>query len=79
MGTSSDPRPQTLTDAKLKDTSTNPAVRRAFADRVAPVEGEIKERLVGVDNDSSESESDGEVETGEANNAGEGWESMDED
>jgi periodic tryptophan protein 1 len=53
-------------------------VRRAFASRVAPVEGEIKERLVGVGEDSSESEEeDGGVETGEAN-AG-GWESMDED
>ncbi len=45
------------------------------------MEGEIKERLVGVADDSSESE-DGEEEeggeTGEAN-AGEGWESMDED
>ena len=41
-----------------QDTSTNPAVRRAFADRVAPVEGEIKERLVGIQNDDSESEGD---------------------
>jgi periodic tryptophan protein 1 len=43
------------------------------------VEGEIKERLVGVGEDSSESEEEeGRVETGEAN-GGEGWESMDED
>lgn len=66
-----------------KDTSTNPAVRRAFADRVAPVEGEIKERLVGVEDDSSESEDEeGGAETGEADaEEGEekGWESMDED
>jgi periodic tryptophan protein 1 len=64
---------------EIQDTSTNPAVRRAFADRVAPVEGEIKERLVGINEDSSESEDEGEdggVETGEANA---GWESMDED
>ena len=43
------------------------------------MEGEIKERLVGVENDSSESEEEeeeGGVETGEANA---GWESMDED
>ncbi|KAI6717107.1 hypothetical protein JHW43_000282 [Diplocarpon mali] len=60
------------------DTSTNAAVRRAFADKVTPVQGEIKERLVGVDNDSSESESGEEPEAGE-NNGGEGWESMDED
>ncbi|KAE9381399.1 WD40 repeat-like protein [Stipitochalara longipes BDJ] len=64
---------------QIWDTSTNPAVRRAFASRVAPVEGEIKERLVGVGEDSSESEEEeGGVETGEAN-GGEGWESMDED
>lgn len=45
-----------------------------------PVEGEIKERLVGVNNDdSSESENEeGGVETGEAH-TGEGWESMEED
>jgi periodic tryptophan protein 1 len=44
------------------------------------VEGEIKERLVGVESDSSESEDEGEeeaaVETREANA---GWESMEED
>jgi periodic tryptophan protein 1 len=64
----------------FQDTSTNPAVRRAFASRVAPVEGEIKERLVGIGEDSSESEEDeeGGVETGEGKGA-EGWESMDED
>lgn len=62
---------------QIWDTSTNPAVRRAFADRVAPVEGEIKERLVGVQNDSSESEDDGEAEGGEGN-GGEGWESMED-
>jgi periodic tryptophan protein 1 len=67
----------------MKDTSTNPAVRRAFSERVAPVEGEIKEKLVGVENDSSsESEDGGEDEGPEggaetAENAG--WESMDED
>jgi periodic tryptophan protein 1 len=48
---------------------------------VAPVEGEIKERLVGVADDSSdESEDEGgvEIEGGEPT-TGEGWESMDED
>ena len=66
----------------MQDTSTNPAVRRAFADRVAPVEGEIKERLVGVENDSSESEDEGGAELGEEDgegNAERGWESMEED
>ena len=56
-------------------------MRRAFASRVAPVEGEIKERLVRVEDDSSEEESDdggAEVE-GATGNGAEGWESMDED
>ena len=61
----------------LQDTSTNPAVRRAFSDRVAPVEGEIKERLVGVQNDSSDSDDDGEEGGGEGKDVG--WESMEED
>lgn len=54
-------------------------MRRAFADRVAPAEGEIKERLVRVENDDSESEDEGIPEPEGGNNAGEGWESMDED
>ncbi|KAJ9669018.1 rRNA-processing protein [Coniosporium apollinis] len=64
---------------QIWDTSTNPAVRRAFATRVAPVEGEVKERLIGVEEDESESD-DGEDEEGDANgDAGhEGWESMEE-
>jgi len=66
----------------MQDTSTNPAVRRAFADRVAPVDGEIKERLVGIENDSSESEDEGGAALGEEDgegNAEQGWESMEED
>ena len=59
-----------------QDTSTNPAVRRAFADRVAPVEGEIKERLVGIQNDDSESEDDGRDEPEEGKS---GEASMDDD
>lgn len=55
-------------------------MRRAFASRVAPVEGEIKERLVGVGEDSSESEEEEEEEGGaETGQANAGWESMDED
>ncbi|KAG0650787.1 putative WD repeat-containing [Hyphodiscus hymeniophilus] len=68
--------------AMVWDTSTNPGVRRAFAGRVGLAEGEVKERLVGVENDSSdesEDEGEAEVETGDGNNGGEGWESMDED
>lgn len=49
---------------QIWDTSTNAAVRRAFADRVAPVEGEIQERLVAVDEDSSDSEEEGGIEPG---------------
>jgi len=62
---------------QIWDTSTNAAVRKAFAHRVAPVEGEIKERLVAVEEDSSDSDDDDEAEEGEQD--GKGWESMDED
>ena len=68
--------------AMVWDTSTNPGVRRAFADKVRPVDGVVEERLVGVEDDSSddsEDEGEGEGEAGEGNNGGEGWESMDED
>lgn len=54
-------------------------MRRAFAGRVAPIEGEVKERLVRVENDSSDEESDDEGGAEVANGNGEGWESMDED
>ena len=66
-------------EVQIWDTSTNAAVRRAFANRVAPVEGEVKERLVGVDEDSSDSEEEGGVEPGgEDGKEGNGWESMEE-
>jgi periodic tryptophan protein 1 len=62
------------------DTSTNPGVRRAFADKVRQLDGEVEERLVGVEDDSSDdSEDEGEAETGDGKNDGDGWESMDED
>ncbi|RAL66839.1 hypothetical protein DID88_007622 [Monilinia fructigena] len=57
------------------DCSTNPGVRRAFADRVAPISGEIKERLVGVQNDSESEDEDEELEDAD----GAEFESMDED
>lgn len=66
------------------DTSTNKAVRQAFAGRVQPVDGEVEERIVGVQADSDE-ESDDEEEGEEEGSADEegvhekGWESMDED
>ena len=47
------------------DTSTNSAVRHAFAERVAPVHGEVKERFVGVNaEDSDDSSSDDDEEGG---------------
>ncbi|KAK3675647.1 rRNA-processing protein [Recurvomyces mirabilis] len=60
------------------DTSTNRAVREAFATRVRipEVDGEAKERLVGVELDDEIEEEEAEAEE----NGGEGgWESMDED
>ena len=62
---------------RVWDTSTNAGVRKAFSERLPPVDGEVKERLVGVQDDSeSEEEGEGEAPT-EGGNAG--WESMDED
>ena len=65
------------------DTSTNAAIRRTFANKMAASEGqlEIKERLVGVDEDSSDSEVEGGASPGREgpHGAQEGWESMDED
>ncbi|KAI9813376.1 MAG: hypothetical protein M1832_006335 [Thelocarpon impressellum] len=78
---------------QIWDTSTNAAIRRAFANRVAPVAGEgqeVRERLVGVaeEDDSSQSEEEEEEEeeggaAGEGRGgegaAADGWESMEED
>lgn len=64
------------------DTSTNAVVRRTFANRMAPVDGEMKEeKMVGVQEDSSDSEEEGGVEPGggEGATAANGWESMDDD
>lgn len=60
---------------RIWDTSTNPAVRNAFAEKIAPTSGKVKERLVGVAEDDSESDSD----EGEDDGEQDGWESMDED
>ncbi|KAF7189310.1 putative WD repeat-containing protein C17D11.16 [Pseudocercospora fuligena] len=58
------------------DTSTNKAVREAFAGRVKMPEGDVKERLVGIEQDDEVEEEEAEAEE----NGGEGgWESMDED
>jgi periodic tryptophan protein 1 len=63
---------------QIWDTSTNPAIRKAFAHRVKPIDGGVKERLVGVEEDSSESEDDDGPEEADEGKGG-GWESMDED
>lgn len=64
------------------DTSTNAAVRKTFESRMAPVEGEVQERIVTQNAEDDEDEdSEGEVEDGDDEHKGEGqgWESMDED
>lgn len=62
---------------QIWDTSTNAAVRRAFSNKVSLPEGDVEERLVGVDEDSSDDEEEGGVEPGGEKEPG--WESMDED
>jgi periodic tryptophan protein 1 len=58
------------------DTSTNKAVREAFATRVKMPEGEVKERMVRIEDDDEVEEEEAEAEE----NGGEGgWESMEED
>lgn len=63
-------------DVKVWDTSTNAAVRRIFSGRVGAdwKEGEVEERLMGVDESSDESSEDG-----EEGDAPDGWEDEDED
>lgn len=46
------------------DTSTNAAVRRIFASRLAPIEGDIPDRTVTIIDDSSDSEVEGGAESG---------------
>ena len=65
---------------QIWDTSTNAAVRRTFAHRLAPVDGQIKERTVGIEEDSSDGEDEGGLELGgEETKRKDGWESIDED
>lgn len=49
---------------QIWDTSTNGAVRKIFAERIAPATGEVKERLVKLNDGEDESESDEDVEEG---------------
>ena len=69
---------------QIWDTSTNPAVRRVFASRLPSGEAITeKERVVGLEENSSSSDSedeqDGETKAPEAERNEAGWESMDED
>jgi periodic tryptophan protein 1 len=65
---------------QIWDTSTNAAVRSAFATKVPQVKGNGKERLVGLDEADTDSDSEeGESEDDEgANGEDKGWESMEE-
>ncbi|EEP81910.1 conserved hypothetical protein [Uncinocarpus reesii 1704] len=66
------------------DTSTNAAVRRAFADRPgasAHIDETKEERLVGIAKDVSDDsdDDDEEMNAGDGPAGGDGWESMEED
>jgi periodic tryptophan protein 1 len=63
-------------DVKVWDTSTNAAVRRIFGGRVGAEwkDGEVQERILGVEDSSDESSDDGE----EGEEGGD-WEDEDED
>ncbi|KAI0576955.1 WD40 repeat protein [Pyrenophora tritici-repentis] len=65
---------------QIWDTSTNGAVRAAFANKVPAIRGDGKERLVGLDEQDTDSDTDeGESdEEGEENGDEKGWESMEE-
>lgn len=67
---------------QIWDTSTNAAVRRVFSNRMKMPEGEVKERLVRLNQDNSDEDSDDDGDDGGVETAGaaaDGWESMDED
>lgn len=64
---------------QIWDTSTNGAVRRAFVSRMPALEGEVKERTIGLQADDDESDDDAAAEEVGAPQGGDGWESMDED
>jgi periodic tryptophan protein 1 len=66
---------------QIWDTSTNAAVRAAFATKVPHMRGEVKERLVGLEESDTDSDTDeGESDDGEGEGEGleKGWESMEE-
>lgn len=65
---------------QIWDTSTNAAVRAAFATKVPQMKGDGKEKVVGLDEAETDSDSEeGESGDDEDADAGEkGWESMEE-
>lgn len=65
---------------QIWDTSTNAAVRTAFATKVPALKGNGKERLVGLDEPDTDSDSEeGESDDGDdAQGDDKGWESMEE-
>ncbi|CAI7677621.1 WD repeat-containing protein [Penicillium manginii] len=67
---------------QIWDASTNGPVRRTFAPRMPDLEGDVPERILGVnDDDDEESDDEGPGEGAQNPQAGgpDGWESMDED
>jgi periodic tryptophan protein 1 len=64
---------------QIWDTSTNAAVRAAFANKVPELKGDGKERLVGLDEPDTDSDTEeGESDDGEEEGGEKGWESMEE-
>lgn len=63
---------------QIWDTSTNPAVRAAFANKVPQSKGDGKERLVGLQESDTDSDSQEGEDPGDDVKDHEGWESMDE-
>ena len=66
---------------QIWDTSTNAAVRAAFASKVPAIKGDGKERLVGLEEQDTDSDTEeGESDDGEDDGEGveKGWESMEE-
>ncbi|PSN69779.1 periodic tryptophan protein-like protein [Corynespora cassiicola Philippines] len=63
---------------QIWDTSTNAAVRSAFANKVPQIKGDGKERLVGLEESDTDSDSEEGEDEEEGKSGGEGWESMEE-
>ncbi|KAF2001178.1 WD40 repeat-like protein [Amniculicola lignicola CBS 123094] len=63
---------------QIWDTSTNAAVRSAFANKVPDIKTGGKERVVGLAESDTDSDSEEGEDEEEAENGGEGWESMEE-